>query len=128
MIRWLAPSWLAFACAGCGSNPPAAFHYSGEAHFDGRPIASGEAVFTPNIAKGNSGPSGFAIIRNGRFETRAEEGRPCAAGPATVRIHAKPRSDGSVTCEYETEVDLPTGGGELKFEIPASAGTKAFTR
>jgi hypothetical protein len=96
--------------------------------FNGEPIARGEVIFTPNVAKGNTGPSGFAIIKDGKFDTDAAEGRPCVAGPTVIRVNAKPKADGSITCEYEYETDLPAGGGSLRIEVPASAGTKTFKR
>jgi hypothetical protein len=128
MIRMLLCGLLALGLAGCGKKSATSFRYTGEAVFGGEPIAMGEAIFTPNIAKGNSGPPGFAIIKDGKFDTAAEEGRPCLAGPTVVHVNAKPKADGSITCEYEYETDLTAGGGAIRIEVPASAGTKTFKR
>jgi hypothetical protein len=128
MMRWFWCGALAFGLAGCGKESASSFHYSGEAVFNNEPIAMGEVIFTPNISKGNTGPPGFAIIKDGKFDTKGLEGRPCMAGPTTVHVNAKPKPDGSITCEYEYETDLPAGGGTLRIEVPASAGSKTFKR
>ena len=89
---------------GCGDSGPPRLRLSGAAKFDGEPIMYGDVVFTPDGAKGHSGPQGFANIRGTGF---TGEG-------------------GKLICEYEWSVDLPTTDGNYDINVPkaGAAGAK----
>ncbi len=113
---------------GCGGpSGPERYDLSGTVQFAGQPIPAGQIVFEPDSSKGNSGPQGFAEIRDGKYDTR-KEGRGTIGGPHRVRITGY---DGvsldemhpakALFAEYQTTVDLPKKGGTHDFDVPAGA-------
>ena len=128
-MRALALAALAlFACGllGCGGKGENRHRLSGEAEFDGRPIAYGDVLFTPDGAKGNKGPQGIAPIRGGKYDTSAAGGKGIAGGPTVIRVTGFESEGGKLWCEYEWSVDLPREGGTFKIEVPkqGAAGKK----
>jgi hypothetical protein len=132
---------LAASCAlvlGCGSAGPDMFHVSGTVTFDGKPIPAGRIDFVPDLAKKNDGPQGFAVISDGKFDTR-KDGQGHAGGPMVVRIEGfdgkadqskaddkKPKGVGNPLFNaFELTRDLPKAASEQTFDVPASAATKA---
>jgi hypothetical protein len=134
----LAPSTLAalICCLslGCGGT---GHRVSGKVTFQGQPVPAGKIYFTPDSSKGNSGPAGYAEIRNGEYDTSSSGGRGVTGGPVIVSIEgfdpsAKPeKADkedkaGDVTAKqlfpkYEVAVELPKGSATKDFDVPASA-------
>lgn len=124
MKRWPAVPLLLFAVAlaGCSSQDgPKRFRLSGEAKFDGQPIPHGDVLFTPDGAKGNSGPQGIAQIRNGRYDTGASDGKGIAGGPTVIRITGFTGPGGKLLCETELQVDLPRADGVHDINVPKAA-------
>ena len=81
---------LVIACLmslGCQSKTSDRFVLSGDATYDGKPIPSGELIFTPDIGRGNKGPQGKARIRDGKFSTE-NNGRGVVGGPHRVELRA----------------------------------------
>lgn len=81
---------LAVGCLsslGCQAKTSDRFVLSGEATYDGKPIPSGELIFTPDTGRGNKGPQGKARIRNGKFSTE-DNGRGVVGGPHRVELRA----------------------------------------
>lgn len=113
-----------FIVAGCAEPGPPRFRLSGEATFDGKPIVHGDMVFTPDAAKDNSGPQGFAQIRDGKFDTKGPEGKGIGGGATIVRITGFTAAGGKILCETEISVDLPKSDGTHKFDVPAKAAFK----
>ena len=109
--------------AGCGGDgSPQRFHLSGDVTFDGQPIPAGMIVFTPDGAKGNSGPQGTAEIKDGKYDTSAEGGMGIGGGATVVRVTGL--SGTKLLCEYEDQVDLPKEDSIHNVEVPASAANK----
>jgi hypothetical protein len=110
--------------SGCGSEEQV-YDLSGEVSFQGKPVPMGTIVFEPDVTKGNNGPSGYAKIRDGRYDTRDEEGQGTMGGPHLVRIlgldgvargellHGLP-----VFPEYTTTAELPRETSTLDFVVP----------
>lgn len=98
MSRWIARlTGLAVLCAaGCGDGNDDR-HLTGTVTFDGKPVAAGVIYFDPDGTKGHTGAQGYAIIKNGRFDTR-DGGRPISPGPLIARISG---GDGNVTPELD---------------------------
>ncbi|HVL13077.1 MAG TPA: hypothetical protein VM529_10960 [Gemmata sp.] len=107
--------------AGCAESGPPRLRLSGDAKFDGQPIPYGDVVFTPDDSKKNSGPQGFANIRDGRYDTSASGGKGFAGGPTVVRVTGLTGEGGKLLCEYEYKVDLPRDDGTHNIDVPKSA-------
>lgn len=115
---------LVFACPGCNSQKgPPRFKLSGEVTFAGQPIPNGQIVFTPDTAKGNSGPQGVATIKDGKYDTSALDGRGVGGGPTLIRVTGQGEPN-MLICEFEESVDLPKQDSERKIEVPATAGNR----
>src|SRR5512139_3300055 len=106
---------------GCGDSGPARLRLSGDAKFDGQPIPYGDVVLTPDDSKKNSGPQGFANIRDGKYDTSASGGKGFAGGPTVVRVTGLTGEGGKVLCEYEYKVDLPRADGTHEINVPKTA-------
>lgn len=111
---WLAVAMVAtlgsvVGCSG-GGDGPTRYRASGNVSFDGQPVADGSVYFMP--AKGNSGPQGFAPIKNGKYDTKDSEGNGTVGGAHTVRI-VTPRFE----YQSKTPVDLPKADSDHPFEL-----------
>jgi len=127
--QWIRNRWavvavplVALACGsllGCGGGTKLN-RVSGRVTFNGQPVPAGKIYFTPDAAKGNSGPAGFADIKDGAYDTSAAGGQGVAPGPVAVRIEG---TDGSkaLFVGYQTSVELPQGSSTQDFEVPSSA-------
>ena len=125
MIRRTMVGLLACAFVACAANEgPKRFRVSGETTFDGQPIVHGDVLFTPDGAKGNSGPQGIAQIRNGKFDTAAPDGKGIAGGPTVIRVTGLTGPGGKLVCEYEMKADLPQADGFYDIAVPKSAAPK----
>lgn len=116
----LAAGWL----VGCSQSEPDRFRISGEATFDGQPIPYGDVLFTPDGAKGNSGPQGIAQIRDGRYDTAAAGGKGIAGGPTVVRVTGLTGPVGKLLCEIEMPADLPRAESTHAIQVPKSGMAK----
>jgi hypothetical protein len=124
-LRTIAVGLVAAALlAGCSSDGPNRFRISGEAKFAGQPIPYGDVLFTPDGAKENSGPQGIAMIKDGKYDTAAAEGKGFAGGPTVVHVTGLSGPGGKLLCEYEYTVDLPRADTTHAVEVPASAAPK----
>ncbi|HEY7158926.1 MAG TPA: hypothetical protein VH575_33585 [Gemmataceae bacterium] len=111
---------------GCGGGSDG-YNVSGTVLFDGKPVPLGKIYFTPDAAKDNSGPSGFADIKDGEFDTK-KTGKAAPAGPVVVRIEGfmEVPPVGEVTTKplfypYQVTADLPRHNSTQTFTVPASA-------
>jgi len=116
--------FVAMLAISCKESGEKRLRVSGEAFFDGKPIVYGDILFTPDSSLNNSGPQGTAIIRNGKFDTSASEGKGIAGGPTIVRVQGFSAEGGKFICDYEYKVDLPRTDSTLKIEAPATAVPK----
>lgn len=126
MVRVLVLSIVVIAVTivGCSKDEPTRFRVSGAAKFDGQPIPYGDVLFTPDGAKGNSGPQGIAQIRDGRFDTAGAEGKGIAGGPTVIRVTGFSGPGGKLLCEVEMQVDLPKGDTEHNIDVPKKTEVK----
>lgn len=131
---------LAFVNLGCGGGDDT-FRVTGKVTFDGKPVPKGKIYFMPDSSKGNTGPSGFADIIDGQYDTRATGGRGIVGGATIVAIEGfdpqgsptkdlKKYSKGpdKLTEEDFVEVSVQTlfPRYEVKEEFPAENTTKDF--
>jgi hypothetical protein len=127
--------FVVLACglaAGCGGGTN---RISGKVTFKGQPIPAGKITFTPDGSKGNTGPTGYAKIVNGEYDTSAPGGLGAINGPMIVFIEgfdpsAKPDENTPEGEEagakplfprYETAYDVPGSASTKDFDVPADA-------
>jgi hypothetical protein len=120
MRRWVGAA-VVFAAAvalGCSDDGPKRHRLSGAVKYAGEPIPFGDVVFTPDGSKKNSGPQGFANIRDGKYDTSADGGKGIGGGPTVVRVTGFSGPGGKLLCEVELRMDLPADGGTLDIDVP----------
>lgn len=126
---------LFFACcvvAGCGGQR--GYRVSGKVTFQGKPVPAGKILFSPDATKGNTGPTGYADIKDGEYDTALPGGKGVVGGPMIVEITGNDpsaKSDGSGPVEpgtvkslfprYETKAELPKSETTKDFEVPKEA-------
>jgi hypothetical protein len=98
---------------------------SGEVHFAGKPIPAGRIYFTPDTAKGNDGPQGFAEIKEGKFDTR-DNGQGAIGGAMIVIVAGNDGTLGNgagtpLFDDYSIKADLPATSSTQNFDVPANA-------
>ena len=64
---------------GCGG--PKLYDVSGRVTYDGQLLPAGVIYFDPDVTKQNDGPQGYAVIKNGTYNTSARGGRGVVGGP-----------------------------------------------
>ena len=114
------------AITGCGDDGPQRVQVSGEVSYNGQPVPVGTIVFTPDASKGNSGPQGAAAIRNGKYDTAADDGRNPVAGPTIVEISAydgvptnpDDTSGGPLLEGHKQNIELKPENNTLDFKLP----------
>ncbi|HEY1188682.1 MAG TPA: hypothetical protein VGE74_13595 [Gemmata sp.] len=121
---------------GCGGDKT--HRVSGTVTFKGQPIPAGKIYFLPDSTKGNSGPAGYADIKNGKYDTSDGNGRGSVAGAVLISIEgidpdAKPakveKGDTealvkSLFPRYEIQADMPSSSSTKDIDVPASAETQ----
>lgn len=110
--------------AGCGESTPGQ-RLSGKVNFNGKPVPAGKIFVSPDSGKGNSGPTGFAEIKDGVYDTGLPGGRPVPHGAVVMTIEGiDPTTNNKADPSGEVTVKLLFAGYELKTELPESASTK----
>jgi hypothetical protein len=87
--RAVAIGWglMIAAIAGCsGDTGPRRYRVQGTVTYDGQPLHFGRISFVPDAAKGTKGPPGYALVREGRFDTNAVNGKGTVPGAIRVLI------------------------------------------
>lgn len=117
--------------AASGCNDGTGNRVTGTVVFQGRPVPAGTIYFHPNRAAGNEGPSGFAQILDGTFDTAGGRGRGVVAGSHEVEISGyepvspsaeNPEGGGvSLFAVYREVIDLPAASSRHDFVVPADA-------
>jgi hypothetical protein len=110
--------------AGCSSGERT-YQLSGAVTYDGKPVPGGHIVFEPDTTGGNNGGSGFAKIKDGRYDTSILDGRGVVGGPHVVRVygtdgvrHGELLNGIPIFQEYTTTADLPKKNGTVDFMVP----------
>jgi hypothetical protein len=94
----------------------------------GRPIPRGIIYFDPDVKKGNRGPQGSALIKDGKFDTRFERSRGCVLGPQIATINACDGTNISSSKPFgnlmfppfELNIEVVSNGGEINLVVPDS--------
>lgn len=119
---------VAAACSlcGCRESGPARHRVRGAVTFAGAPVRSGRIVFEPDGGRGNSGPQGFAVIRDGRYDTAERDCKGAVGGPTLVIIDGLEFREGvDATMSgrllfptHEERIDLPKSDTTRDFDVP----------
>jgi hypothetical protein len=124
------PALACLLALGCGGD--AVYHVSGKVTFQGKDVPAGKIYFSPDGAKGATGPTGFADIKDGKYDT-SDGGRGVPAGPVVISIEgldpsSRPEKEKSedVTAKvlfprYEVAFDMPKEKTTKDIEVPADA-------
>jgi hypothetical protein len=110
-----------FALTGC--NGETVYPVSGSVEYLGQPVPAGQIFFDPDPAKGTPGPQGFAVIKEGRFDTK-QNGRGISGGGYIVRIEGFDGQPGeemplgkALFPSFEEPRDLPRAASEQQFTV-----------
>lgn len=117
---------IATMLAGCRPAGPARFQITGKVAFDGRPVPSGLIRFEADATQGNSGPVGYASIKDGRYTTAEQGSKGALKGPLVAIMTGGPAPSPQVEfpemwfTDYTAKIVLePTGGATtFDFDIP----------
>jgi hypothetical protein len=116
------PFVVAVLLAGCSDGEgPKAYRLSGEAKYDGQPIAYGVVQFTPDGAAGNSGPQGIATIEKGKYDTKGKDGKGVAGGPTVVKVEVFEKQGGRFIGDHEYKANLPKADSTHDINVPGKA-------
>jgi hypothetical protein len=119
------PALVCCLALGCGGAKT--YRVSGKVTFKGNPIPVGKIVFTPDKSKGGTGPAGYAVIKDGNYDTSAAGGSGVVGGPMIISIQAA-ESEGDIDKpakalfpQYQTTADLPKSDSTKDIDVPADA-------
>ncbi|MEX0792137.1 MAG: hypothetical protein WD045_03320 [Pirellulaceae bacterium] len=107
---------------------PERFDVSGTVQFKGEPVPVGTVRFLPDASNGNSGPAGFASIKDGKYDT-AKDGRGTVGGPHEITVigfdgQAEPENEltegRSLFSEYRMLADLASEKSTKDIEVPSA--------
>lgn len=113
----------------CGCSNDGRVDLSGNVTWRGQPVPAGMVAFSPDVAAGNQGPTGMALIENGRYDTSAKGGRPVTPGPLLVSIQGFDGQAGDEEHRHgkrmfvtaEVAVTAPENSGTLDLVVPENA-------
>ncbi|MFM9197825.1 MAG: hypothetical protein ACKOWG_19225 [Planctomycetia bacterium] len=130
-------AWMVvLAVAGCGGDPNGRHRVSGTVTFDRRPLPAGEIYFEPDTNRENAGPTGFASIREGRFDPASPlHVKGAVAGPQLVLINGyelpSPQLPDAgepagvvLFRDHSTTIILPAAASTQHFDVPKTAGDR----
>ncbi|MCC7473762.1 MAG: hypothetical protein IT425_00075 [Pirellulales bacterium] len=122
-------STLILVCGGCGESGPKRDDVSGAVTWKGQPVPNGVIFINPDTRKGNKGPQGFALIRNGRYDTRGKNSKGCSPGANVFAIQGcdgqnigpgRPYGN-SLFASAQLSIEIPSGGGVIDLVVPDTA-------
>jgi len=104
---------------GCGRpDGPTLWRVSGTVSYGGKPVPSGEVMFTPDGAKRNKGRQGLASILQGRFDTRGSRAPGIEGGPMVIQVSGQLDAEGTQHFLHTFNAELKHGADvELNIEV-----------
>jgi len=118
------------ALIGCGPKGPQRYEHWGTVTWQDKPIPAGILYFDPDTSPpGNDGPQGFAVIKDGKYDTRLREESGPGTGRYVIRVDAAdgiaapeaPVGKLMFTTQVLIKVELPAESTEVNVVIPADA-------
>jgi len=105
-------SFACFSLCGCNvqESGPDLHQVTGSVTYDGEPLKAGRITFTPDSSQGNAGPTGYAVIRDGKYDTAVQGGKGVVAGAVKVLISGESRAlpnEAAQDVEDEEMIDFP---------------------
>ncbi len=117
---------FALGCGGSSGN-----RVSGKVTFKGQPVPAGKIYIAPDVAKGNSGQTGHADIKDGAYDTSSSGGQGAVSGAVVITVEgfdpnpppgAEPDVSSTVLFSgYKKPVELPSGASVQDIDVPADA-------
>lgn len=115
---------LGLLTVGCSRGPQ--FHdVSGTVTYRGKPLPAGVIYFNPDVQRGNDGPQGYAIIKDGEYTTATAGGKGVLGGAYVVRIEGFDGKPGNelplgkpMFTDFQTAVDFPESATTKDFDVP----------
>jgi hypothetical protein len=106
---------------GCGGSGASSnnVHVSGSVTFKKKPVAHGKVYFNPD--KETAGTTGFADIKDGRYDTAAAGGLPAPEGDVVVRVEGFDGPEGRLLFEHEFAMRLDSSTSSRDIPVPDSA-------
>ena len=123
------------ASAGCGQNGVPRNAVWGSVTWKGQPVPRGVIYISPDTTKGNSGPQGYALIKDGHYDTRDEHSKGCSAGPQIAVVQgcdgqgispARPYGN-SLFAPFEIPIEVAPKGSQADLKTPDSVAPAATT-
>jgi hypothetical protein len=117
--RGVGPALLAAVAAGLGGCGGVPNPVAGRVVRDGRPVPTGIVRFTPDLDKGNDGPSVVLSIRDGQFSS-ARDGLAMRPGEHKVLVVVPGVGTGELipSEDHDFRADIPVGGTtDLLFDV-----------
>jgi hypothetical protein len=116
------------AWAGCsGSSGPQRYRVSGAVTHGGKPVPAGQIIFEPDSSKRNTGPQGYAEIRDGKYHIASTD-KGVVGGAYRIHISGYDRFSQDennpakpLFPEYVTTVDLPKQDSTRDIDVPAAS-------
>ena len=119
--------------AGCGGDSLNRCPVKGTVTFQGKPVEAGAIFFEPTASVGNTAPTVYLSIQNGKYDAGSEGPVP---GKYTVIVGGMDKSKESVDDDgithtpqlfedYRFEVEIPPPGNTLDIEVPESQALEA---
>jgi hypothetical protein len=119
----IVPALLFCLPLGCGGGGTT--HVSGKITFMGNPVPAGKIYFVPDASKGNSGPTGYADIKDGKYDTSKTGGKAPVSGPVIIAIEGIDPSGPPDKAESpDVTAKLLFARYEMPFDVPKSSTTK----
>jgi hypothetical protein len=112
--------------SGCGPGGPKRYEHWGTVTYQDKPIPAGMVYFDPDLAAKNDGPQGFAVITDGKYDTRLRKDSGPSSGKYIIRVFAAdgiaaseaPVGKMIFASEVQIPVDLPAESTEHNIVIP----------
>jgi len=121
---------------GCGNSDLT--HVSGKVTFKGAPVPAGKVYILPDGSKGNTGPSGFADIKDGQYDTKLPGGKAAPKGAVIFAVEGidpvpPPNAGPDVTTtvlfpRYEVSGEVTPSTNTKDIDVPATAAQVATQR
>ncbi len=117
---------FSFVTLGCGGDGLDRHDLYGKVTYQGKPVPYGSISFRPDYSKGGSGPTGFAKVEDGEYNT-GNTGKGAIAGPVQVFIEgavSKEQTPAALFPIFKTTIEVTGEVDQFDFEVPVDASSR----